>query len=46
MCVEESGPITLAAEMLAVGQGVDYIRTHDARQLADALRLRMEIAKK
>ena len=38
--VAESGPISLAAEMLAVGQGVDYIRTHDARQLAHALLLR------
>ena len=37
--VAESGPISLAAEMLAVVQGVDYIRTHDARQLAHALRL-------
>lgn len=44
--VEESGPITLAAEMLAAGQGVDYIRTHNARQLAHALRLSAEIAKK
>ena len=46
VCVADSGPITLAAEMLALEQGVDYIRTHDARQLADALRLRMEILKK
>ena len=38
--VAESGPISLAAEMLAVAQGVDYIRTHDARQLAHALLLR------
>lgn len=37
--VAESGPVSLAAEMLAVGQGVDYIRTHDARQLAHALAL-------
>ena len=38
--VAESGPMTLAAEMLAAEQGVDYIRTHDARQLAHALALR------
>lgn len=38
--VEESGPMTLAAEMLAAEQGVDFIRTHDARQLAHALALR------
>ena len=44
--VEESGPITLAAEMLAAEQGVDYIRTHNARQLSHALQLRAEIAKK
>jgi len=38
--VAESGPISLAAEMLALAQGVDYIRTHDARQLTHALLLR------
>ena len=38
--IAESGPISLAAEMLAVAQGIDYIRTHDARQLAHALLLR------
>ena len=38
--VAESGPISLAAEMLAVAQGVDYIRTHDVRQLTHALLLR------
>lgn len=37
--VADSGPITLAAEILAAQQGVDFIRTHNARQLADALRL-------
>ncbi len=41
--VAESGPITLAAEMLAVQQGVDYIRTHDARQLAQALSLASQL---
>jgi dihydropteroate synthase type 2 len=38
--VADSGPISLAAEMLAAAQGVDYIRTHNAKQLADALLLR------
>ena len=41
--VAESGPITLAAEMQAVQQGVDYIRTHDARQLAQALWLASQL---
>ena len=40
VAVEESGPISLAAEMLALAQGVDFIRTHDAKQLSDAMRLR------
>jgi len=31
------GPATLAAELYAVGQGVDYIRTHDPRAVKDAL---------
>ena len=38
--VEESGSISLAAEMIALAQGVDFIRTHDAKQLAEALNLR------
>ena len=37
--VSESGPISLAAELQAVAQGVDYIRTHDAQQLSHALKL-------
>lgn len=37
--IEEAGPISLAAELWAAGQGVDYIRTHDAKQLSDALAL-------
>lgn len=32
-----SGPATLAAELFAVRQGADYIRTHDPRALKDAL---------
>ncbi|HXZ66979.1 MAG TPA: dihydropteroate synthase [Alphaproteobacteria bacterium] len=34
---EEAGPVTLAAELFAAAQGVDYIRTHDVRALKDAL---------
>ena len=37
--IEAAGPISLAAELWAAGQGVDYIRTHDAKQLSDALAL-------
>lgn len=33
----ESGAATLAAELFAVAQGADYIRTHDPRALWDAL---------
>ncbi len=35
--VEERGPASLAAEIYAALQGVDYIRTHDAAALRDAL---------
>jgi dihydropteroate synthase type 2 len=35
--VTEIGPATLAAELFAVLQGVDYVRTHEPRPLADAL---------
>lgn len=35
--VEDSGPVTLAAELWAAQSGVDYIRTHDVAQLRDAL---------
>ncbi len=35
--VPDIGPATLAAELHAVGQGADYIRTHDPRALKDAL---------
>jgi len=31
------GPATVAAELHAVGQGADYVRTHDPAALADAL---------
>jgi dihydropteroate synthase type 2 len=33
----EAGPATLAAELFAVLQGADYIRTHDPAALADGL---------
>jgi dihydropteroate synthase type 2 len=35
--VAERGPATLAAELWAAAQGVDWIRTHDVRALRDAL---------
>jgi dihydropteroate synthase type 2 len=34
---EEAGAATLAAELFAAAQGVDYIRTHDPAALRDAL---------
>ena len=43
--VETSGAATLAAELFAALQGVDYIRTHDPAALRDGLRLwaRLEV---
>ena len=35
----EVGPVSLAAELLATAQGVDYIRTHEVAPLAQALGL-------
>ncbi|HZD67802.1 MAG TPA: dihydropteroate synthase [Actinomycetes bacterium] len=35
--IAHMGPATLAAELYAVRQGVDYIRTHDVAALRDAL---------
>jgi len=35
----DRGPATLAAELFAASQGVDYIRTHDVGALRDALRV-------
>lgn len=35
--VDHIGPATLAAEIYAASQGVDYIRTHDVAALRDAL---------
>lgn len=37
--VTRSGPATLAAEIFAAWQGVDYIRTHDVATARDALTL-------
>jgi glutamyl-tRNA reductase len=42
--VEDIGPATLAAELYAVLHGADIIRTHDPRQLRDALRIWAHIA--
>jgi dihydropteroate synthase type 2 len=35
--VANIGPATLAAELFAIRQGADYIRTHDPAALKDAL---------
>lgn len=35
--IAHSGPATLAAELFAMWQGVDYIRTHDVAALRDGL---------
>lgn len=43
--VANSGPISLAAELWAIEQGVDYIRTHDVAQLHDAVRLRDQLTR-
>lgn len=37
--VSERGAATLAAELFAVAEGAEYIRTHDAAALTDALRV-------
>jgi dihydropteroate synthase type 2 len=37
--IEEIGPATLAAELWVLLQGVEYVRTHEPRQLTDALRV-------
>jgi dihydropteroate synthase type 2 len=42
--VQERGAATLAAELHAAAQGVDWIRTHDVRALRDALRIRQALA--
>jgi len=42
--IEDSSSITLAAELWAVEQGVDYIRTHDVAQLRNALNLQTALA--
>ncbi|MBV9046483.1 MAG: dihydropteroate synthase, partial [Alphaproteobacteria bacterium] len=35
----DSGPASLAAELFAIRQGADYIRTHAPGPLRDALRV-------
>jgi dihydropteroate synthase len=37
--VEERGAATLASELYAWRQGVEYVRTHDVRALADGIRV-------
>jgi len=37
--VGQAGAATLAAELFAAAQGVDYIRTHDAGALSDGLKI-------
>jgi dihydropteroate synthase len=41
--VDDRGPATLAAELYAVRQGVDWIRTHDVRALRDAIVVQGEL---
>lgn len=41
--VNDSAPVTLAAELWAARQEVDFIRTHDSSQLHDALALIAEL---
>ena len=41
--VDELLPATLAAELYAARQGVDYIRTHDVRALRDALEIQTRL---
>jgi dihydropteroate synthase type 2 len=38
------GPATLAAELYASAQGVDFIRTHDVGALSDALKVTLALA--
>ena len=44
--VEQSGSISLAGEMLALEQQVDFIRTHAPEPLAQAVRLRKALLEK
>jgi dihydropteroate synthase type 2 len=44
--VDERGAGTLATELWAASQGVDYIRTHDVRALRDALTLWNSVAER
>lgn len=40
---KERGAATLAAELFAARQGVDWIRTHDVRALCDGLRVQAQL---
>lgn len=42
--IEDIGPATLAAELFAVREGVDYVRTHDVKALRDALSIANRLA--
>jgi dihydropteroate synthase len=37
VAIDKAGPVTLAAELFAANQGVDFIRTHDVAALKQAL---------
>ncbi len=41
--IDERGPATLAAELYAVRQGVDWIRTHDVRALRDGIAVQVAL---
>ena len=40
---QEAGPASLAAELFAIDQGVDYIRTHNPAALRDAILVRKKL---
>ena len=42
----DTGAATLAAELFAASQGVDYIRTHDVAALKDALAVTHALSEK
>jgi dihydropteroate synthase type 2 len=41
--IAERLPATLAAELFAARQGVDFLRTHDVKSLSDALRISLSL---
>ncbi len=42
--IDERAAVTLAAELYAARAGVDFIRTHDVRQLRDGLAIERALA--